>query len=530
MSAAHDYLEAILWRGRRRMEPVDFEPDWSDKPRKSKFYPGIDPVELPRDGFDDRPTVADGLFAPAGTEPFTVPLLAGMLRHSYSLLGRRLAMHANGDVNGLHAYANANWHRGTASGGGLYPVSIYWASGPSGPGLPGLHYYSNPHHAMQRLATGDFTDEVRAAIGDLPDAASTDQFLVLGVKFWQNAFKYNSFSYHAVTMDVGTIIQTWRMWAGAHGLRVWPALWFDDRRLGRLIDELPSAEGIFAVLPLQWDTPPGPATAPAIRSHPSPLSVRDQEISRRVMTFETVTTLHAATMQTTSERPAASALAGAAALPVQTGSDIVTLPAPLPLNTPIGAALRSRRSSFGRLSGTHPTTAAQLRTVLAAAEAAAHFDCDVAAPDGLALVRFYVFVTHVAAIPAGVYAFDPALGALHLLKPGARGEFLQRNYFLENYNLEQAGAVVVPTIRTSAVLDAVGDRGYRLSNAVIGAVSQAFYIAAGAVGLGCGVALGFDNVSYVEELDLAERGEAPFLIMLLGNERTLPADVRYDIG
>ena len=55
------------------------------------------------------------------------------------------------------------------------------------------------------------------------------------------------------------------------------------------------------------------------------------------------------------------------------------------------------------------------------------------------------------------------------------------------------------------MLDAVGDRGYRLVNATIGAVAQNVYIAAAALGLGCGVALGFDNVSYIEQLGLARR-------------------------
>ncbi|MEU6207959.1 nitroreductase family protein, partial [Micromonospora musae] len=103
-------------------------------------------------------------------------------------------------------------------------------------------------------------------------------------------------------------------------------------------------------------------------------------------------------------------------------------------------------------------------------------------------------------------------------------------YFLSNYNLEQAGVVIVPTIRTIAVLDAVGDRGYRLVNATIGAVSQSFYTAAAALDVGGGVALGFDNISFIEELDLDGTGEAPLLIMLLGHERARPADFRYDIA
>lgn len=89
--------------------------------------------------------------------------------------------------------------------------------------------------------------------------------------------------------------------------------------------------------------------------------------------------------------------------------------------------------------------------------------------------------------------------------------------------------MLVPVARTYAVLDAVGDRGLRLVNAAVGAIAQAVYTAASAAGTGCGVALGFDCVSYAEEFGVAGRGEVPLLIMMIGEERPRPADYRYDI-
>jgi nitroreductase len=89
--------------------------------------------------------------------------------------------------------------------------------------------------------------------------------------------------------------------------------------------------------------------------------------------------------------------------------------------------------------------------------------------------------------------------------------------------------VNVPAARTHAVLDAVGDRGYRLVHAVVGGISQAVYTASAAAGLACGVALGFDAISYTEELGLEETGELPLLIMMIGHERPRQADFRYEI-
>ncbi|MCL7021224.1 hypothetical protein K6C39_22395, partial [Vibrio vulnificus] len=194
-----------------------------------------------------------GLFG-GGTEAapgrFDLAALSGLLRDSYGLTGRRLGVQANTDLSALPNYPMANWSRGTASGGGLYPVAVYWASGAAGPGLPGLHYYSARHHGMRRLLTGDVTGEIRAALGaEAPGAAATDQYLVLGIKYWQNAFKYNSFSFHAVSMDLGALLGTWRLWARARGLEIEPALWFDEARLQRLLGVEPEAEGVFAVVP-----------------------------------------------------------------------------------------------------------------------------------------------------------------------------------------------------------------------------------------------------------------------------------------
>ena len=574
MSYAQAYADAVMRRGRVPMEPADFVPDWADRPRKGKFYPHAEHFPLPDGDSPPTATVQDGLFGEHRDGAFTLPLLGGMLRDSYGLTGRRLAVQANSDLGTLPFYTHANWSRGTASGGGLYPIGIHWVAGPSGPLAPGVYHYATPHHSMQRLLTGDVSGEVRAALGGLDEAEGVDQFLVLGVKFWQNAFKYNSFSYHVVTMDIGALLQTWRIWARARGLRIGAAFWFDEARVGRLLGLPPQEEGVFAVVPLRWAPPAGggraatPTPAPTAGVEVRP---REHERSRRVHTFDTVERIHAATLEGAADRPAPTALARALsasappgvtasgaeasgpgraastpsdaeaseagqAAPARTGADgpapgsLLRLPPPEPLAAGVREALRGRRSSFGRFTATASTTAAQLAAVLAAAAAGSELGSDVQRPGGPPLTRLYVFVNHVTGIPAGAYAYDPAAGALRLLRRGPQGEFLQRNYFLSNYNLEQAGAVITAAAPTPAVLAAVGDRGLRLVNASVGAASQAVYTAAAALGLACGVALGFDCVSYAEELGLDGPGEIPLLIMMVGHERVDPADFSHAIA
>ncbi|MEU3223709.1 nitroreductase family protein [Streptomyces sp. NPDC006976] len=544
MGYAHEYADAVLHRGRIPMEPADFVPDWPDAPRRGKFYPGVEPYALPDgDGLPDAPAARGLLPAPDGgraaDDPagFTLPLLSAMLKDSYGLTGRRLGIQANSDLSGLPLHTHANWSRGTAGGGGLYPVSIYWASGPSGPLTPGIHYYDVQRHAVQRVLTGDVSARVREALGpDAPaEARETDQYLILGVKYWQNAFKYNSFSYHVVSTDLGTLVQTWRIWAGARGLVTSPVLWFDEPRLNGLLGTEGEEEGVFAVVPLRWDAPaPAAAAAPA---GPDPaVRHRDAERSRTVLEFPTLLAMHAATTRGATDRPAPGALAAAAAPPAPAGGTRVALPPPVFPAVPVRHALRTRRSSFGRFDSANPVTPAQLSAVLAAcAGTSLPSEAD---PDGaVRQARMYAFVNHVESIEPGAYVYDPEAGELRLVEAGPQGAFLQDNYFLANYNLEQAGAVLVPTVRTTAVLDAVGDRGYRLAAGTAGAVAQTFYVAAAALGLGAGVALGFDNISFIEKLGLdrvrdvpGDGDEAPLLIMPLGNERPRPADFRHEIA
>ncbi|WP_073225418.1 nitroreductase family protein [Streptomyces sp. NBRC 110465] len=528
MGYAHEYAAAIMHRGRVPMDPADYVPNWQDGPRKAKYHPGADGFPLPDAPYPPGATLGRGLFPESGSAhgEFDLTSLSGMLRDSYGLTGRRLGVQANTDLNALPFYPLANWSRGSASGGGLYPVSIHWVSGPSAPVPPGVHYYSTRHHTMRRLLTGDVSGQVREALGDGAPGPETDQYLVLGIKYWQNSFKYNSFSFHAVSMDLGACVQTWRMWAAARGLAVEPALWFDEERLAALLGVDPAQEGIFAVVPLKWaDRQAGSGRGGAIAD----VSVRraDVERSRTVLTFDALLRMQATTSADATARPAPDALGPAAAHPVDPELPEVVLPAARPLDTDVRTALRARRSSFGRFDAQKPVTAEQLAACLAAASAGSRLGGDTG---DARLARTYAFVSHVEGVDPGAYVYDPGRRSLRRVKEGRPGEFLQRNYFLANYNLEQAGAVLVPTVRTTAVLDAVGDRGYRLVNATIGAVAQSVYTAAAAVELGCGVALGFDNISYIEELGLEGTGEAPLLIMMIGNERPAPADFRYEIA
>src|SRR5690606_10188010 len=291
---------------------------------------------------------------------------------------------------------------------------------------------------LQRLLTGDVTDRVRDALGaDAPaDALDADQYLILSVKYCQNSFKYNSFSFHVVCTDLGTLVQTWRLWAAPRGLRIAPVLWFDEPRLNELLGVPGEQEAVFGVVPLHWaGGPPGrrPATAAAGRPRTDPghrpaVRHRDAERSRTLLDFDALRAMHTATLAGAADRPAPGALAAAAAPsgpPPAATAPRVPLPGPVLPDTGVRRALRERRSSFGRFDARRRVAPGELSAVLAAcAQTRLAGDTD---PSGrLRLARVYAFVHHLRDVEQGAYAYDPDRGEPGLVAAGPPGSVLER--------------------------------------------------------------------------------------------------------
>jgi nitroreductase len=382
---------------------------------------------------------------------------------------------------------------------------------------------------MERLLAGDVTDQVRAALGTgLAD--DTDQFLLLSVKFWKNAFKYNTFSYHVVTTDVGTLLGTWNLWARSCGLPLPAVLWFAEPALNDLLGLATEAESVFAVVPLRWagfEAGTGLGQGAATFGVPA-VTRTERERSARVLRFAWTDRVHAAAVQC-GPRPAPEALRVAVPSPPPRTDHRTLPPGGDGLAADTRTALRERRSSFGRFSGVPAMTTAELSSVLAVAAAGRILSTDVTARDASPLTRLAVFINHVAGTPAGVYDYDPDGGRLGVVDELPPGQFLQAAYFLNNYNLEQAAAVVAVIGRPEAVLAAVGDRGYRMLNIEVGAVGQAVYTGAAAVGVGCGAIFGFENVSVRERLGCAD-DEWPILLIMLGHERSGGPAIDYRLA
>ena len=520
------YVKDVIHRARVPMPPFDYVMDGDDQPRRHKFYPEATAFSLPvgppvLEGLSEsmkRPTWTDdsGALDPAR--------LGRALHDTYGLLSRRLRVTGNYDVRSNPRSGAAVYARGTANGGGLYPLEMYWVSGASTSQTPGVYYWETASGDLRRLMAGNVSDRVADV---LPDDCDTDQFLLVTVKFWKNSFKYNSFTHHVVTMDLGATLASLNLLGvtGEGAVSV-PHLWFDSAELDELLGIDPLDETTLAVLPL----PPGSRGRPGTdRGGRAAVGLLESERSRVTHRFDQITEVVEATLipQSTPSVENVPVSARDAALPTDRGA--VKLPEARweDLADGMSSVLARRRSSFGTFSSNVPLSAADLATLLRVTIEGSRLRTDAGRADFASLA---VFINHVEGIAAGVYRYDPEGHRLLVVDDEPPGEFLQQMYFLDNYNVEQAAAVLSVLVPVDSVLDTVGDRGVRLLNAVVGAATQSCYVAASAVNVACGAALGFDNVSYAERLRLPQDDLWPMIALMVGHDRDDQANFDFPLS
>ncbi len=515
---AMDYARRMFERQRVPLPPLGFQVDWGDQPSRHKLYVDAPKLPLPVP-FANLPSLGVDEAAARAAGPKTdgmpsLDVLASVLG-CYGLIDRRTGLNWNEDSAAKLRPAAPVWARPTASGGGMYPAETYLVAGGQAPLRAGVYHYDTAHHSLDRLSSANRCAELAAATG-----VEAGLYLVATLKFWKNAFKYNSFSYHVVTQDVGALLASWRLVLAAAGHTVEPVLWFDEGPVSTALAVDGRTEAPFVVVPL------GPSQAAQPTAQPgTPQQLRVWEKSERVRDFELVERVHAAALVGNQARPPR---ATSVAPPPATGSTAVQLPTPDQSARDLTTSLRTRRSSFGLFSAHPKLSTADLGSVLATTAHLTRAGSDVEpAPRPDPWTRLWVLPNAVEGLEKRAYAYDPAG---HQLIGAGDFDFsqVQRHYALTNYNLSEVAAVLVITGRLEALVAAYGARGYRMLSVEVGQLAQTSYLAATARGLGIGAVLGIDNLAADEFLGLEETDERSMLFLLLGHERAGRAG--YDHG
>ncbi|WP_037311640.1 nitroreductase family protein [Amycolatopsis orientalis] len=484
---------------------------WSDRPALFPSFTGGLLRPLP-----ESPPPASRPFGErgAGTRALDLDTLAWLLRASYGPRGRRLRFDSAQSNAGFSRYPLANWHRGAAGGGGLYPLRLYLVAGPNGAVAPGVHHYSTAQHAFDHIRTGDPTEAIRAAVRH-PDADRTDQFLVITLRFWNNAFKYANFAYQVGTLDVGVLLGTIGALADGIDVPLRHLLWFDDEAIGSVLGLDVEDESVLAVIPLPWRSGTGKAPDPV----PSLPPAEPVEISRTVQRFSWTQEVHRTTLLSGQPRPDPARPGSAPDTPGRLSGDSADV------------LMDRRRSSFGGLTTEQPVRRHELDQVLDLVHRTRLHDDDLRAEGAGGWTNLSVLVTRVDELAPGGYRYDGPGGGLRAAGPAPSAERWRETLAAitrrtPNYSLQQAAAVLVVSGDLDDLVDRFGPRGHRILNAAAGQVVQSCYLAAAAVRLGCGAILSLDHLVVDEALGFTGTGERALVCFLLGRENRANAEYR----
>lgn len=453
--------------------------DWAAAPARYKAYPAARRVVLPwpPDRRSARPGDQPG---DRHLERLSALLygLSGLTRLSWShpvdpMTGRGL-----GNPPGQVVL------RPAPSGGALYPVEVYLATGTTTDPPTGLYHYDPAHHTMDLLRDGDH----RAALTGLlpaPPETTPDLILALAPLWWRNAFKYHEFGYRIMCQETGVLTAQALAVAEPLGLAATVHLRYADEPVNRLLGLETFRESVTALL--TFHQPAGHTedhgrdrTAPSytdLLTRPTATATAPPPTITHLLPVATA--LHAASLAPSPCPPPQTAQgtdhgsAHASSLP-----DATAPPIPLPAtNVQLAAGIPHRASAP---AGFHrrPLGREALATILTAASQ--HH------PEELrGTIHLYSLLSHVKGLAPGGYRYDPHD---QVLLPIAGAEAIEAvvSAMLTPMTwlaLREAAAALIPVGNPEAEIAHHADRGYRLLQIATGLTTHRAALAAAALGL-----------------------------------------------
>jgi SagB-type dehydrogenase family enzyme len=216
--------------------------------------------------------------------------------------------------------------------------------------------------------------------------------------------------------------------------------------------------------------------------------------------------------------------------------DLVRLPAPASLETPLGRAIGDRVSC--RSFTVDPLSLEQISAVLQAGYGVVgrtlfgqveFLERSVPSAGGLYPLEAYLIVRAVDGLEPGIHHYVPIHHGLELVRPGRLPEAFNTYLFLGQPYATSAASVVVLTAVTRRSLGKYGDRGYRYLLLEAGHTAQNINLATVALGLGCCNLGGFfdDELAALVRADVEE--EIPLYAVALGVPTTSDRDGRRAI-
>jgi SagB-type dehydrogenase family enzyme len=437
--------------------------DWANMPDPFRHYEGVPVLDLPADPPAPEMPALDVLRGTSGSTPVGdgPTFLSQLLFYSAAISASKRV-----PSTGYNYALRVN-----PSSGNLHPTEFHFVTRGLKGWPDGLYHYDPSRHMAEQRGLGDF--EMKLA----SDSASS--VFVLTSVVWREAWKYGERAYRYCLHDIGHAWQALALSARAIGCHSSAAGHFlDDDVAGTL--HLNRDEWPMLIVSLHGKSIP-------VREADTGKTVwfggQANRLSAETVAHQLIDSIHLATKQS-----GIGSFGTSFAASKPTGSGEIKLHPPASSTRSFGEVTRMRRSALDFLGGTQSMSLAQLSAILAVA--AQPLSADFA---GTRFIQLFLYAHRVVGLQPGIYRFLAERAGLEQIKSG------DQRVAAAGLSLGQglAGNACVAFSMIGDLDGAArtyGDRGYRYVHFEAGAIGQALYLAAEALGLGAtGIGAFYDD-------------------------------------
>lgn len=500
--AATEYHERTSHtpRGVRRTSPgLDFE----NKPRPYKLYESLSSIELPESHPRPQQPALSAIAQPGpngerGRAP-DLEALAGLCYYSAGITKR------------IRRGDREIPFRAAAATGALYHVDLYLVVGPLDGLDAGVYHFDPRSFSLDVLRKGDY----RGVLGEASRSEAVERAPVTVVTtstWWRNAWKYEERTFRHAFWDSGTVLANLLSVGHALGLRAETVLGFADAPVAELLGVDPEREAPLELVPIGAGEPaPDPLDPEPIDPETRPLSEREEEFpliheAWRAGTLsdgEAAREWRSAATEMAFEAPRAG-----------DGERIALEPVDRTIQSkrPLGETIERRGSC--REYEREPISFRKFSTVLDRATRGTPIDAR-GGEEPLSFVEPYLIVNGVEGLAAGAYQHHPGTGELERLVEGELREEAA-HLALDQRLAGDAAACIYFTADLDALVDALGDRGYRLAQFEAAITAGRLYLATYAHRDLGGTGLTFYDDLVTEFFSPRAAGRAPMFLYTLG--------------
>ena len=501
------------------VENAIWQEDWSIEPYPYKVYADLPPIDIP--------LALPSMEVDREIPPGTMPALAAISASGDEPAGDRvpdrdalvrIAMLSNGFLKtGAHRADGTVIEYRTAGGtGARYHLEEYFITGDLDGLEAGIYHYSAQDHTFRQVRAGDFRRSVVDATGGEPAVADAPAILAMTSTFWRNAWRYKGRAYRHAFWDAGTSMTNALAVAASIELPSKVIFGFADAEVNALLGIDGDREATLLLATIGRGGTPAPDAPPV-----EPLHHRVRQISAREVEFPIIGEMHRGSSLANGAEAArwrAHPLVRPEPDPV---GDLIPLQ-PLPTDAlptlPIEDLIRKRRST--RNYDTDVAIGFEAFSTLVD-RSTRGFACDALAPGSLPLHEQFLIVHAVEGLAPGVYKVHPHRKAIELVKEGLFREQSTRLAVMQEY----AGNAHVNSYGVTdldAVLNAYGNRGYRLAQFEAALYGSRLHLGTHALGLGAVGSTSFDD-EVVEFLTPGRDEMAYLFVFVFGKRRRKPS-------